>query len=212
MDRDFVNYTLVLFFIGAFGTWGISTYREMTQLAPGAHKEAAKRPEHWAERIHKRGLPNLHRVSKELYRGGQPQKGGLAQLEELGIRTVVNLRTHPADQVLADGTRLDVIDLPWNAHHPPKDEDVASFLRIVSTRGPVFVHCRRGADRTGVMCAMYRIIMQSWTPEEAIDEMVRGGYQFTKSWRHLIDYVRGADVVRIKTLVSSGRHRAAANP
>src|SRR4051812_35022383 len=38
------------------------------------------------------GLPNFHRVSANLYRGGQPGRGGLSKLAELGVKTVLNLR------------------------------------------------------------------------------------------------------------------------
>ena len=46
---------------------------------------------------------------------------------------------------------------PWHA----EDEDVVAFLKIASNTNnlPVFVHCQRGADRTGMMCAMYRIVL-----------------------------------------------------
>jgi hypothetical protein len=37
-------------------------------------------------------LPNFHQVNENLYRGAQPQRGGLKKLSELGIKTIVNLR------------------------------------------------------------------------------------------------------------------------
>ena len=46
----------------------------------------------WAERIELPGLPNLHKVSDDLYRGAQPTAEGMRQLKKIGIKTVVNLR------------------------------------------------------------------------------------------------------------------------
>ena len=47
----------------------------------------------WAERLELPGVPNLHRVSENLYRGAQPGAEGMKQLEKLGVKTVVNLRS-----------------------------------------------------------------------------------------------------------------------
>jgi len=63
---------------------------------------------------------------------------------------------------------------------------------------PVFVHCERGADRTGMMCAMYRIIVCGWTKPEAIDERKNGGFDFNPAWHDLVSFIENADVVDIK--------------
>jgi protein tyrosine/serine phosphatase len=34
----------------------------------------------------------------------------------------------------------------------------------------VFVHCRRGADRTGALVGFYRIARNGWSAERAYDE------------------------------------------
>jgi len=52
------------------------------------------------------------------------------------------------------------------------------------------VHCQRGADRTGTATAVYRICVEGWTREEAIDEMVNGGYAFDPRFRHLTKYLQ----------------------
>ena len=60
------------------------------------------------------------------------------------------------------------------------------------------MHCWRGADRIGVMVAMFRIVKQGWTRDEAIEEMVKGGYGFHAKWFNIIDYVRKVDVKKIR--------------
>jgi protein tyrosine/serine phosphatase len=51
-----------------------------------------------------------------------------------------------------------------------KMRDVVKFLQIVTDpeKVPVFVHCQHGADRTGVMAASYRIIVQGWSKDQAL--------------------------------------------
>jgi protein tyrosine/serine phosphatase len=62
----------------------------------------------------------------------------------------------------------------------------------------VFVHCRYGSDRTGTMIAIYRIAVQNWDREEAIREMVEGGYGFYPMWENLKIYLRRLDIDAIR--------------
>ncbi len=73
------------------------------------------------------------------------------------------------------------------------------FLVIVRdpARQPVFVHCQRGADRTGTACAVYRICVEGWEKEDAIDEMVNGGFAFETRFTHLTRYLRSLDVAAL---------------
>jgi protein tyrosine phosphatase (PTP) superfamily phosphohydrolase (DUF442 family) len=152
----------------------------------------------WAEPMVLPGVPNLHKVSDGLYRGAQPTAEGMAELSKLGIKTVVNLRSFHSD-------RDEIGDLPLSYEHitmktwHAEDKEVVRFLRIVGdeSRRPVFVHCQRGADRTGTMCAIYRIFVQGWTKDQAIAEMREGGFGFYEGWQNLIDYIRELDVERI---------------
>ena len=63
---------------------------------------------------------------------------------------------------------------------------------------PVFVHCLHGSDRTGVMCAVYRIFFEGWTKNEAIREMTEGGYGFHPIWKNLIAFVNDIDMDRLR--------------
>ena len=40
-----------------------------------------------------------------------------------------------------------------------------------SLRWPIFIHCAQGQDRTGYICAAYRVLVQGWTVEEAMEEL-----------------------------------------
>ena len=77
---------------------------------------------------------------------------------------------------------------------------MVDFLRIVSTAEfqPVLVHCRHGSDRTGMMVAIYRIVVEGWTKAQAIDEMVNGGYGYHPVWRNLVRYIDALDVDAIR--------------
>jgi len=157
------------------------------------------RPATWADRLELSGVPNFHKVSDDLYRGAQPSVEGMEQLKKLGIKTVVNLRSLHSDRDEIGDTGLAYEHIRMKTWDPDT-KDVVRFVKIVtdSNRTPVFVHCQRGADRTGMMCAIYRIAVQGWNGEDAMEEMTKGGFGFYSGWQDLVDYVLKLDVDEIK--------------
>jgi len=143
-------------------------------------------------------LPNFHQVNENLYRGAQPQRGGLERLSELGIKTVINLRGASDEtrneQVEAEVSGMRYFNIPMSGVGRPTDEQVERALAVIDNREnwPVFVHCQRGADRTGVIIAVYRILHDQWTEEQAITEAKRFGMarlQFRKK-DYISDYYK----------------------
>lgn len=138
--------------------------------------------------IQMKGVSNFYRVSNELFRSAQPTAEGMRNLNSLGIKTVVNLCSG-ADESEIGGIGLAYEHIPMNVWHP-KEKQVVTFLKILSShkRTPVLVHCQHGADRTGIMCAVYRIAVQGWTKEEALKEMREGGFGFHQIWGYLFTH------------------------
>ena len=162
------------------------------------------RPENWAVPIELPGVGNLHRVNETLYRSEQPTGEGMKNLKEIiGIKTVINLRAFHSDAGELRGTGLLNEELSVKTWHI-EDEDVVRVLKLIrkDENGPFLIHCGQGADRTGLMSAMYRIVEQGWSKDEAIKEMVDGGYGFHPIWSNIIEYIRNVDVKKIKVAVS----------
>lgn len=82
----------------------------------------------------------------------------------------------------------------------PQEKEAVKFLKIVTDKkkGPFLVHCQHGADRTGTMCAVYRIAVQGWTKEEAIKEMTEGGFGFHGIWANLIEWINNLDIEKLR--------------
>ena len=141
----------------------------------------------WAEQIDLEGVPNLHRVSENLYRSAQPTTTGFHNLKKLGVFTVFNLRSFHHDPEIIG---MKMLNIDCKAWHPEK-EDVILFLKYVrNTVSPILIHCQHGADRTGVMCALYRTLRQGWDADEAVKELVHGGFGFHGIWFELAPFVR----------------------
>ena len=156
-----------------------------------------------AQTPHVAGIANFHQVDNRLYRGAQPGDEGIRQLAQLGVRTIVNLRTGDEDAAIASELGLrhyHVPMVPWRS----TDEQVVAWLRIVIEQrkhGPVFVHCRQGADRTGLMIAVYRVVVDGWSKQAAIQEMTQGDFNHHSIWRNLRKYVERMDVDSIRRQV-----------
>ena len=183
-------------------------------VAPALPPE--QRPLNWAQPVGKtqlqQGVPNLFRVSPVLYRSAQPTVEGLTILNKgqamsyglpNEIKTVVNLRNNAGDDalVLPKGVRYEQIPFDtWQV----KEADVVRFLKIVRNPAnqPVLLHCKHGADRTGMMTAIYRIVEQGWRKQDAIAEMTQGGFGYHPIWSNLIRYIENMDVVQIRQKVA----------
>lgn len=155
---------------------------------------------HWAVSLDRPGLPNLHQVSASVYRGAQPEAAGFPQLRKLGIKTVVNLRAFHDDEPQARKYRLSYAQIPVKEWEPTLQE-AAAFLKTVTdeSAAPFYVHCKHGADHTGVMIAVYRVAVQGWTKEEAVREMTQGSFGFHDTWKDLVTWVRELDVDALRS-------------
>jgi tyrosine-protein phosphatase SIW14 len=122
------------------------------------------------------GLPNFHQVNPQLFRGAQPTPEGLQQLNKLGIRTVIDLREagerSAAEKKIVEGLGMHYVSVPMKGMHTPESWQIAKVMGIIydNSAGPVFVHCRRGADRTGTVIAVYRISHDGWNNGRALAE------------------------------------------
>jgi protein tyrosine phosphatase (PTP) superfamily phosphohydrolase (DUF442 family) len=152
-----------------------------------------------AEQVEIAGCPNTYRIDDVLYRGAQPTHDGFKELEKRGIHSVLCLRSlHDNDHTLSH-TNLQSFHIKiktWD----PKPEHVHEFLSIVSRpeNQPVFVHCLHGSDRTGVMVAAYRMVMQDYSHAQATKEMVKGPFGFHRIWDGLPKFLGELDIESLR--------------
>jgi protein tyrosine/serine phosphatase len=120
------------------------------------------------------GVPNFHQVNEHVFRGGQPSDSAWPALAKLGVKTVIDLRgTHEhataAEAKAVERAGMRYVNVPMKGLSAPTAEQISKILALLDGE-PVFVHCRRGADRTGTVLACYRIHRDGWENRKALDE------------------------------------------
>ncbi|MBX3075501.1 protein tyrosine phosphatase family protein [Candidatus Obscuribacterales bacterium] len=127
-------------------------------------------------------IKNFRVVNEWFYRGGQPDLEQLVELKDAGIKTIVCLRWNSSaieeEQRRAEELGLRFIYLPLTYWILPKHDEIEKFFSIVDdpSHYPIFLHCKHGADRTGMLIAFYRMARDGWSADSAYAEMRDAGF------------------------------------
>ena len=150
-------------------------------------------------------VENSYKVSKDVYRSGQPDKAGFRLLESAGVKSVINLREYHSDDEEAAGTALKLYRYPVAAGEGTLD-DLEKILHMMRRAPkPVLIHCWHGSDRTGIVVAAYRIVEQGVSAETAEKEFVEDRFGHHEFWYgNLRRLLRETDWVAFKKRVNAG--------
>ncbi len=146
------------------------------------------------------GPANLHRVDAKVWRSGQPSRHDFGNLERQGIGEVLCLRRWHSDKEEAGDLKRHHLRVSAGRI---RDEDMVAALQVlVSAEKPVLVHCFHGSDRTGVVIAMYRMVVQDWTREKAISEFMDPRYgHHADVFPNIRRYLETVDIGKIRSEV-----------
>jgi len=128
-------------------------------------------------------ITRFNQVSFDLYRGGQPYGSQFQELRDFGIRSVISFVEKPVQVVEEERTLVESLGMrfysfPMNAFKGPDHDTIqAVFDEILRPENaPVFIHCKRGKDRTGMIAGLYRVHLDYRSAEAAYREMKSLGY------------------------------------
>lgn len=165
-------------------------------------KSSIERNPAWATPV--LDVPEVERlflVEANFYRSAQPAPEGFkALVARKGLRTVVNLRATHSDDALTQGLGLRLFHFGMPAWHIER-EDVAAALRTLRSEtraGPTLLHCTLGADRTGLVAALYRTLYHGWSKQEALAEMEHGNFGFHDIWINIPHFIDQIDLDQLK--------------
>jgi len=188
---------------------------------------AACTPDITADLDEGNGLINLGRVSDDLYRSGQPIRrsgvDGYRTLQQMGIRTVINLRTFPGTELQAitelnsktadPSKRIYFLHLPIN----PFSSDL-TYLNvrletimkaIEQAPKPILIHCRYGQDRTGFIIATYQMLHCGFTLGKTVQAMELCHYKPHFGARHFMNFLEWWAKYRLPVLLRERQPKGA---
>jgi protein tyrosine/serine phosphatase len=168
-----------------------------------ADDSRSTRPAEWAQPVEVQY--NLYQMSPTLYRSALPDRGAVQLLEKLKVATVINFLPE-SDASWLSTPGITQVQLPYRTNHVD-DADVLAALRAIQSaesNGPVLMHCKHGSDRTGLMAAMYRVVVQGWSKEDALNEMTQGGFGDSTHFKDGVRYMMKADVEKLRAALASG--------
>lgn len=130
----------------------------------------------WAGPPAPKHIVNFAEVDQTLWRGAEPSAVGLQELSARGAKLVIDLRESGQDTLRekqeVKQLGMTYVNLPFKPFSAPTPEQLKTVLFLLTNRGNnvVFVHCRRGKDRTGTVIACYRIQHDGWKNAQALEE------------------------------------------
>ena len=117
---------------------------------------------------------NFYEVADGVYRANQPSPSHLKSYKKLGIRSVLSLRGRAKQSydLFEDHycklLGLNLVYEPISSSSAPKPERLVNIINVMrDIPKPFVVHCKSGADRAGLVSALYLIAEEKRSVEEA---------------------------------------------
>ncbi len=158
------------------------------------------------------GIKNFHQVDEHVFRGAQPSEEGLRDLAKEGVKLVIDLREtgrrSAAEERVVTAAGMRYVNVPMTGLTAPTDSEITEILGLLgnASAGSAFVHCMRGADRTGAVIAAYRIQHDHWQNAQALKEAISDGMSFFQYPR--MNFIRNFHPQSITAAEPAGTARA----
>lgn len=131
-------------------------------------------------------IRNAGQVNDHLFRGGEPSAEGLQNLARMHVGLVIDLReagnATESERRTVEALHMKYANIPLPPLSAPTAPEMKRILSLIvpDDNGTIFVHCRRGKDRTGTVIACYRIQHDGWTARRALAEANSYGMSHTE--------------------------------
>lgn len=157
------------------------------------------RPKDWAVPIKNASLDNFYQVAEGIYRSAQPTALDFQQLQALGIGEVLNLREYHSDDDEAEGTHIRLHRIKVDTGDMDEAQLYQALQIMVKRQSPLLVHCWHGSDRTGAVIAAYRVVVQGWSKQAALDELKNGGFGYhARIYPNIVRLIESLDVAAMR--------------
>ena len=130
--------------------------------------------------IHRKRKSNFHKIEdgKNNYRSAIPEESAdffVYLKDKYGIKNIINLKSDGGEGELVRQAGMTYLHVPLGSR-PPSESNWAQIKSLLSS-GNTLVHCRHGADRTGLVVARWKIEQGLMNQEEAYEEALSFGFK-----------------------------------
>ena len=148
---------------------------------------------------------NFHKVSDGVYRANQPSPSHFKYYKKLGIRSVLSLRGR-ANQSYAlfeedccKKLDLNLVYTPISSGSAPAPELLINIINVMRELPKPFVlHCKSGADRAGLVSALYLIVEKKRSVHEAKQQLSFKYLHLDFTKTGILDYIFGVFSERLE--------------
>jgi protein tyrosine/serine phosphatase len=127
-------------------------------------------------------IQRFAKVTPFLYRGARPTQDGIGVLKTLGVKTILNIENDvkavDTERAWAQALDIQYISIPLSGFFAPSEGKMDQIFKVLHdpSNYPVFLHCKHGEDRTGLVVGLYRYYDEHWAAQAAYDEMLQNGF------------------------------------
>ncbi len=120
---------------------------------------------------------NLHQLADGVFRSNQPSPKRIKKLQQMGIKTIINLRgpsdfgSYVLEERECEKQGIKLINQRMYSRRLPKVKEIHDIKELFETvERPFLMHCKSGADRAGISSALF-VILNGGTIEEAQEQL-----------------------------------------
>ena len=129
----------------------------------------------------------ISKIAEGLYRGPRINwHRDIADIMRLEIKTVLNLEAAYDNEDVKECLKYGIqpLELNFSPYLPPTGDQIKVALDILTNQKfkPTLMHCRRGKDRTGFVVAAYRMEVDRWERDKALQELRTHGMSLWLCW------------------------------
>ena len=139
---------------------------------------------------------NYLQIDEVVSRSAQPNKDNLLWLKQQGVTDIFNFRTMYVtgidfdEKAEVEALGMKYHNIPSGTRHP-KPENIDRFLKevdeVAANGGKAHIHCKAGADRTGMYSYIYKSVKGIGTRLQNKFEMITMGHN-TQLYPNLIGW------------------------
>lgn len=138
---------------------------------------------------------NKHRVSETVWRSAQPAPFQIRNMAGKGIRTIVNLRgdrlcgSYWLEKKACEKAGIKLVNFQVRSRAAPSLDELRGAKELFERiEYPMLMHCKSGADRAGLMSALYRHLKEGVPVEQAKAELSLRYGHFRQADTGVLDY------------------------